>query len=160
MYDNYNDKIEFDSEMTDLPEFPSDFGPNPFIIDVQKAAEQNDNFRSVLWTGDYLQITLMNIPVKRTVGLEVHPDLDQYIRVEEGLGLVQLGSSKLSMDSQYLVFDNYGIFVPAGIWHNIVNIGNQPLKMTSVYAPPHYEWGTIHKTKADSQSEDETDPYP
>lgn len=151
-----NDKTEFDSEMTNLPEFPSDFGPNPFIIDMQKAARQNDNFRTTLWTGDHLQVTLMNIPVKGTVGLEVHSDLDQFLRVEEGLGLVQLGTSKLSMDTQYLVFDNYGIFVPAGIWHNIVNIGNQPLRMTSVYAPPHYEWGTVHPTKADSIPNDES----
>nr|WP_288826399.1 cupin domain-containing protein [uncultured Clostridium sp.] len=153
---NEYNKIEFDSEMTNVPEFPSDFGPNPFIIDMQKAAGQNDNFRSSLWTGDHLQVTLMNIPVKGTVGLEVHSDLDQFLRVEEGLGLVQLGSSKLSMDSQYLVFDNYGIFVPAGIWHNIINIGNQPLKLTSVYAPPHYEWGTIHQTKAGSVSDNKS----
>lgn len=148
MYDS--ETLEFDSEMTDIPVFPFDFGPNPFVIDIKKAALQNDNFRSSLWTGDHLQITLMNIPFKGGIGLEVHPDLDQYLRIEEGLGLVQLGTDQFSMDTQYLVFEDYGIFIPAGIWHNILNIGNKPLKLTSVYAPPHYPWGTTHPTKADS----------
>jgi mannose-6-phosphate isomerase-like protein (cupin superfamily) len=129
------------------PTFPFDYGPNPFIIDLHKAAQQNDYYRSTLWTGTQLQVTLMNIPVNELIGMEVHPDHDQLIRIEDGVGLIQLGEHKFSMYDQYLAFSNYVVFVPAGTWHNIVNIGNQPLKVSSTYAPPNYAWGTIQETK-------------
>ncbi len=135
----------------DIPEntmsFPSDYGPNPFMIDLQKAAQQNDNFRSTLWTGTQLQVTLISIPVHELVGMEVHSDLDQLIRIEEGVGLIQLGEDKFSFYDQFLAFPNYTMFVPAGTWHNIVNIGSQPLKLSSIYAPPNYPWGTTQETK-------------
>jgi len=130
-----------------IPTFPYDYGPNPFIIDLNKAAQQNDNFRSTLWTGTNLQVTLMSIPVHGSIGIEVHPDLDQLLRIEEGLGLVQLGENKLSMYGQYLAFPNYVIIVPAGIFHNIINIGNSPLKISSFYAPPNYAWNTVQRTR-------------
>ncbi len=130
-----------------MPTFPSDYGPNPFVIDLNKAAQQNDNFRSALWTGTYLQVILMNIPVGEIIGMEVHPDHDQILRIEEGLGLVQLGADKFSMYGQYLAFTNYAVFVPAGTWHNIINIGNEPLKISSFYAPPNYESGMVQRTR-------------
>jgi len=114
------------------PTFPYDYGPNSLVIDLNKAAQQNDNFRSTLWTGTYLQ---------------VHTDHDQILRIEDGLGLVQLGETELSMYGQYLAFSNYVILVPAGIWHNIINIGNVPLKISSFYAPPRYAWNTIQRTR-------------
>lgn len=129
------------------PTFPFDYGPNPFIVDLQKVAQQNDNYRSTLWTGTQMQVTLMSIPVNELIGMEVHPDHDQLIRIEEGVGLIQFGEHKFSLYDQYLAFPNYVIFVPAGTWHNIVNIGNQPLKISSTYAPPNYPWGTIQETK-------------
>ncbi|GLC81568.1 cupin domain-containing protein [Lacrimispora brassicae] len=130
-----------------IPTFPADYGPNPFVIDLNKAAEQNDNFRSTLWTGTYLQVTLMNIPVGEIIGMEVHPNHDQILRIEDGLGLVQLGADKFSMYGQYLAFTNYVVFVPAGTWHNIINIGTGPLKISSFYAPPNYELGTVQRTR-------------
>lgn len=130
-----------------MPTFPLDYGPNPFIIDLNKAAQQNDNFRSAIWTGSHLQATLMNIPVHENIGMEVHPDRDQILRIEEGLGLVQLGEDQFSMYGQYLAFANYVVFLPAGIWHNILNIGNEPLKISSFYAPPNYAWNTVQKTR-------------
>ena len=126
---------------------PVDYGPNPFVIDLNKAAEQNGNFRSTLWTGTYLQVTLMNIPVGEIIGMEVHPNYDQIVRIEDGLGLVQLGADKFSMYGQYLAFTNYVIFVPAGTWHNIINIGTGPLKISSIYAPPNYELGMVQRTR-------------
>ncbi|WP_077611628.1 cupin domain-containing protein [Clostridium sp. Marseille-P2415] len=130
-----------------IPTFPLDYGPNPFIIDLNKAAQQNDNFRSALWTGSHLQVTLMSIPVHENIGMEVHPDHDQILRIEEGFGLVQLGEDKFSLYGQYLAFTNYVVFVPAGIWHNILNIGNVPLKISSFYAPPNYAWNTVQRTR-------------
>ncbi len=139
-----------DAENT--PIFPYDYGPNSLIIDLNKAAQQNDNFRATLWTGTYLQVTLMSIPVHGSIGMEVHTDHDQILRIEEGLGLVQLGESQLTMYGQYLAFTNYVIAVPAGIWHNIINIGNVPLKISSYYAPPNYAWNTVQRTRTPAAS--------
>jgi mannose-6-phosphate isomerase-like protein (cupin superfamily) len=129
------------------PTFPYDYGPSSLVIDLNKAAQQNDNFRSTLWTGTYLQVTLMNIPVHGSIGMEVHTENDQILRIEEGLGLVQLGEDQFTMYGQYLAFTNYAILVPAGIWHNIINIGNDPLKISSFYAPPRYPWNTVQRTR-------------
>lgn len=139
-----------DAENT--PIFPYDYGPNSLIIDLNKAAQQNDNFRATLWTGTFLQVTLMSIPVHGSIGMEVHTDHDQILRIEDGLGLVQLGESQLTMYGQYLAFTNYVIAVPAGIWHNIINIGNVPLKISSYYAPPNYAWNTVQRTRTPAAS--------
>jgi mannose-6-phosphate isomerase-like protein (cupin superfamily) len=125
----------------------TDFGPNPFVVDIQKAALNNETFRTALWTGQYLQLTVMSIPVGESVGLEVHADHDQFLRVEEGHGLVQMGNSKECLFYQQPVFDDFAIFVPAGTWHNLTNTGNKPLKLYSIYAPPEHPWGTIHQSK-------------
>lgn len=129
------------------PTFPHDYGPNLFIIDLSKAAQQNDYYRSTLWTGNQLQVTLMSIPVNELIGMEVHPDHDQIIRIEEGVGLIQFGENKFSLYDQYLAFSDYVVFVPAGTWHNIVNIGNEPLKISSIYAPPNYPRNMLQETK-------------
>ena len=128
----------------------TDYGPKPFVVDIQKATTNNDTFRTALWTGRHLQLTLMSIPAGGDIGLEIHPDTDQFLRIEEGQGVVQMGGAK---DCLYFVQPVYGdsaIFIPAGTWHNVTNTGNIPLKLYSIYAPPHHPWGTIHPTKADA----------
>lgn len=126
----------------------TDFGPNPFVVDINKATQHNNTFRTALWTGNHLQLTLMSIPVGEDIGLEVHPDVDQFLRIEDGQGLVQMGNNKNNLYFRQPVYDDFAIFVPAGTWHNITNIGNKPLKLYSIYAPPNHPWGTIHQTKA------------
>ncbi|MDR2712278.1 MAG: cupin domain-containing protein, partial [Clostridiales bacterium] len=125
----------------------TDFGPNPFVVDINKATLNNDNFRTALWTGNHLQLTLMTIPVGKDIGLEVHPHVDQFLRIEEGHGLVQMGNTQDYLYFRQPVFDDFAIFVPAGTWHNLTNTGNKPLKLYSIYAPPNHPWGTIHQTK-------------
>jgi mannose-6-phosphate isomerase-like protein (cupin superfamily) len=120
----------------------------PFVIDIEKATLANDTYRTALWTGKHLQLTLMSIDVGDDIGLEVHPDTDQFIRIEEGQGVAQMGNSKDNLYYQANVYDNYAVLVPAGTWHNITNVGKKPLKVYSLYAPPHHPWGTIHQTKA------------
>ena len=129
-----------------------DYGPNPFVIDIEKATEQNNNFRTVLWTGDNFQVTLMSIPVGDDIGLEVHDIDDQFIRIEEGQGIVRIGDSKDNLDFQRKIYDGVAIMIPAGKWHNIINTGNEPLKLYSIYAPPVHPQGTVHKTKSDAQA--------
>lgn len=127
-----------------------DFGPNPFVINIEDVTKENQNFRTTLWTGKHLQLTLMNINVGEDIGLEIHPEHDQFIRIEEGIGLVQMGDEKNKLDFQRNVSDDDIIIIPAGKWHNLINIGNKPLKLYSIYAPIEHPFGTIHKTKADS----------
>ncbi|WP_084065176.1 cupin domain-containing protein [Paenibacillus stellifer] len=129
-----------------------DYGPNPYVVNIEKAAEQNNNYRTAIWTGKHLQVTLMSINVGDDIGLEVHPDTDQFIRIEEGQGLVQMGDRKDQLDYETMAYDGYAVMVPAGKWHNITNKGNRPLKVYVIYAPPHHPYGTVHVTKADAMA--------
>lgn len=122
----------------------------PFAIDIEKATLLNNTFRTALWTGKYLQLTLMSINPGEDIGLEIHPDLDQFIRIEEGEGIVKMGDSKDNLDFQKRVYDDYIFIIPAGKWHNLINTGNRPIKLYSIYAPPQHPHGTVHKTKADA----------
>lgn len=128
-----------------------DYGPNPFVVDIEEATKQNNNFRTVLWTGKHLQLTLMSINPGEDIGLENHPNVDQFIRIEEGQGIVKMGDMKNMLDFQANVRDDFAIIIPAGKWHNIINTGNKPLKLYSIYAPPQHPFGTIHKTKEDAE---------
>ena len=129
-----------------------DYGPNPFVIDIDDAVKQNNTFRTVLWTGDNFQVTLMSIPVGEEIGLEVHETGDQFIRVEEGQGIVVMGDSEDKLDFRRRIYDDYAIVIPEGKWHNIINTGNSPLKIYVIYAPAEHPYGTVHQTKADAQA--------
>ena len=132
----------------------TDYGPAPFAVNVTCAAGKNQNFRTAFWTGCHLQMTLMNIPACCEIGLEMHSDTDQFIRVEGGQALVCIGTCKEKLDFQCCLNTGDGIFVPAGAWHNVRNTGNCPLKLSSIYAPPHHPKGTVHRTKADAAQKD------
>jgi mannose-6-phosphate isomerase-like protein (cupin superfamily) len=145
----YNSNI-FTNHYTN-PSNPTDYGPSPFVVNIEDATKQNNLFRISLWTGNYLQLTLMSINVGEDIGLEVHPNLDQFIRIEEGQGIVRMGDSRDSVDFQAYVHDDFVILIPAGKWHNIINTGNRPLKLYSIYAPPQHPHGTVHITKQDAE---------
>lgn len=125
----------------------TDFGPAPFVTDIERATLRNPNFRTALWTGEHLQLTLMSIPIGGEIGLEVHNDTDQFLRLESGNGLVKMGSSPDRLNYQANVKDGYVILIPAGTYHNLINTGNTPIKLYSIYAPPQHPRGTVHKTK-------------
>lgn len=133
------------------PYYIKDYGAEPFVININEVTKQNNNFRTALWTGEYLQVTLMNINVGESIGLEMHPNLDQFIRIEQGYGLVQMGDNKNNLNFVRKVYDDFAIVIPAGKWHNLTNIGNVPIKLYSIYAPPQHPKGTIHRTKADAE---------
>ena len=127
-----------------------DYGPVPMVVNITKATKQNNNFRTTIWTGTHLQVTLMSIDVGSEIGLEIHPDIDQFLRIEEGQGLVKMGQQKNNLDFQADVYDDIAILIPAGTWHNVINTGKRPLKLYSIYAPPAHPKGTIHKTKEEA----------
>lgn len=129
-----------------------DYGPNPLAININDIAKQNNTFRTALWTGENLQVTLMSIDVGDDIGLEIHETTDQFIRIEEGQAIVVMGDSKNNLDFQKRIYDDFAIVIPAGKWHNVINVGNQPLKLYAIYAPPHHPFGTVHQTKSDAQA--------
>ncbi|WP_018248772.1 cupin domain-containing protein [Orenia marismortui] len=128
-----------------------DYGPCPFVINIEEATKQNNYYRIALWTGEYLQLTLMSIDVGDEIGLEIHPDVDQFIRIEQGQGITMMGNRKNQLDFQAEVYDDDAIFIPAGKWHNLINTGAVPLKLYSIYAPPEHPRGTVHETKEDAE---------
>ena len=134
---------------------PNDYGPNPLVINIENAALQNEFFRTALWTGLHMQLTLMSIKPGEDIGLEIHPNTDQFLRIEQGQGVVVMGNNKNNLDFKQRVRDNFAIFIPAGKWHNLINTGQVPLKLYSIYAPAHHPFGTVHVTKQDGEKHEE-----
>lgn len=127
-----------------------DYGQEPFIVDIDELAKLNNNFRVALWSGTYLQVTLMSIDVGSDIGLEKHDNLEQFIKIVQGKALVQMGDKKDKFTKEQYINSGYAIIVPSETWHNITNVGGVPLKIYSVYAPPKHPFGTVQPTKADA----------
>ncbi len=129
-----------------------DFGKKPYVVDIEDLTISNENFRTAAWTGVNMQMTLMTIQPGEDIGLEVHDDHDQFLRIEQGNAQVLMGESKDDLSLDIPAEEDFAIFVPAGKWHNIVNTGSVPLKLYSIYAPSEHPFGTIHKTKAEADA--------
>jgi mannose-6-phosphate isomerase-like protein (cupin superfamily) len=129
-----------------------DQGPEPYVVDIEAATLDNDTFRTALWTGEHLQMTVMAVPPGGEIGLEVHEDRDQFLRVERGRGRVQMGPAEDDLPFEREVGDGWAILVPAGTWHNVTTIGDEPLKVYALYAPPEHPHGTVHATKAEADA--------
>ncbi len=127
-----------------------DYGPEPFVVNINEVTLLNDTFRTALWTGNHLQLTLMSIEPGEDIGKEIHPHLDQFLRVEKGEGIVKMGYREDRLDFQERVCDDYVILISAGTWHNLINTGRRPLKLYSIYAPPQHPRGTVHETKEEA----------
>lgn len=128
-----------------------DYGGEPLVFNIDHATKMNKNFRTALWTGEDMQLTLMSIPVGSDIGMEMHEDVDQFIRIEQGRAIVSMGRCPEAMDDRYLVNSDYAVIIPVGTWHNIVNVGKTPLKIYSIYAPPKHPFGTVHRTKKEAE---------
>ncbi len=130
-----------------------DYGGEPLVINIEDYTLENDLFRRALWTGDLFQLTVMSIPVGGEVGLEMHDDVEQFLRVEAGEARVMMGDSEDNLDFVVDASDDDIILVPLGKWHNVINVGTEPLKLYSIYAKPEHAFGTIHKDKAESDAD-------
>ena len=123
-----------------------------WLGNIEDQTKQNKTFRTVLFTGDHLLLTVMDIKPGEDVGLEVHPHVDQFLRAEAGSGAVWVGESEDKLEQVGELKADMALIVPAGTWHNVVNDGNESLKLYSIYAPPNHPAGTIHTTKADAEA--------
>ncbi len=122
-----------------------------YVGNIERATEENTNFRTVAFTGAHEQLTLMRLAPGEDIGREMHPHVDQFLRVERGRGRVELGTAEGRIDETYDVADGWAIIVPAGVWHDLVNTGDEDLKLYSLYAPPQHADGTVHRTKEDAE---------
>ena len=125
----------------------TDHGPCPYVTDIEEITLDNTYFRVAVWTGCNLQLTIMSIPVGDDIGCELHEDTDQFFRIEEGKGMLVTDCNNPDYQTCTKFRAGDALFVPAGTWHNVVNTGNCPLKIYTIYAPPHHPHGTVQKTK-------------
>ena len=138
----------------------TDIGPRPNAVDIESATLQNTNYRTVLWSGENLQVTLMCIPVGQSIGLEAHPHNDQFLRLDAGKGLCQMGPAEDNLTFEQEVEDGWAVFVPAGTWHNVTNTGDVPMQLYAIYAPAHHKPGKIQATAADAEADTDDEPAP
>ena len=124
-----------------------DFGPEPFVFDIEAYTTQNETYRTSIWTGKYMQMTVMSIPAGEDLGLEMHPDIHQFLRAEAGTGIKRMGDTEENLDFEARVEHDFAVFIPAGKWHNLVNDSDEPLKVYSIYAPAEHPHGTVHQTQ-------------
>jgi mannose-6-phosphate isomerase-like protein (cupin superfamily) len=120
-----------------------------FIADIEKLTEENTDFRRVLYTGKYLQLVLMSLKPGEEIGAEVHEDRDQFFRIEQGSGEVEIDGVRTP------VKDDDAVIVPAGARHNVLNTGKEPLRVYTLYGPPEHKEGTIRATKAEADAREE-----
>jgi len=116
-----------------------------FVGDIEQLTLDNNYFRQVLFTGKYNQLVVMNINVGEDIGDEVHPKVDQFFRIEKGKAKFIFNEKE-----EHVVSNGEAVIVPAGTFHNVINVGSEPLKMYTIYSPPNHPDGTMHKTKADA----------
>ncbi|KKT15182.1 MAG: Cupin region [Parcubacteria group bacterium GW2011_GWF2_44_8b] len=119
-----------------------------YVTNIEKLSLENENFRKVLYTDKNSQLVLMSLLAGEEIGEEVH-DVDQFLRVEQGVGTAIL--SGISRD----IIDGSVIIVPAGTSHNVINTGSNPMKLYTLYMPPHHRDKVIHKTKTEAEADTE-----
>jgi mannose-6-phosphate isomerase-like protein (cupin superfamily) len=119
-----------------------------FVQDIEVLANENRDFRKVIYTAHHSQLVLMALQPKEEIGAEVHK-LDQFFRVESGSGEAELDGVRTA------IREGFAVLVPAGTRHNIINTGDVPLKLYTLYAPPNHRDGVVHKTRAAAEADTE-----
>ena len=127
-----------------------------WVGDIERETLDNTTFRTVVFTGEHTQLTVMRLAAGEDIGREAHHDRDQFLRIEQGQARVELGRTEDAIDETHEVADDWAVIVPAGVWHNVVNTGNGELKLYSLYSPPEHPDGTVHVTKADAMKAEQT----
>ena len=123
-----------------------------WLDDITTLTLGNTNFRTVAYTGEHTQLTLMRLGPGEEIGWERHGHLDQFLRLEQGRARVEFGRTEDAVDESHEVMDDWAFIVPAGVWHNVVNVGDDDVKLYSLYSPPEHPDGTVHRTKADADA--------
>jgi mannose-6-phosphate isomerase-like protein (cupin superfamily) len=117
-----------------------------FCDDIEELTEANEDFRRVLYTGEHLQLVLMTLQPGEEIGEEVHVDRDQFFRIEEGEGIIDIDGRENEVE------DDIAVIVPAGSRHNVRNTGDEPLRFYTLYGPPEHKDGIVQVTKAEADA--------
>lgn len=117
-----------------------------FVTNIELETVNNDNFRKVLYTAPHSQLVLMSLLPGEEIGMETHPDNDQFFRIEKGEGKVIIDGN------EYEVSDGFAVVVPAGSEHNVINDGNDLLKLYTIYSPAHHKDGIVRATKEEAMA--------
>lgn len=117
-----------------------------YCENIEKRTLENEDFRRVLYTGGHMQLVLMTIQPGEEIGSEVHPDRDQFFRIEEGEGIVDIDGKENKVE------DDFAVIVPAGARHNVRNTGSVPLRLYSIYGPPEHQDQVVQSTKAEADA--------
>jgi mannose-6-phosphate isomerase-like protein (cupin superfamily) len=118
-----------------------------FVTNIEEATKGNGNFRKVLYTSKHSQLVLMSLKPMEEIGMEVHPDNDQFFRVDKGAGKVVIDGN------EYEVGDGFAVVVPAGAQHNVINTsGTEELKLYTIYSPAHHKDGIVRATKQEAEA--------
>ncbi len=119
-----------------------------YVGPIEKLTVENNYFRQVLFTGEHMQLVLMCLQGGEEIGNEVHETVDQFFRIEEGKAKFVFNN-----EEEHVVGDGDAVIVPAGTWHNVINVSpTDKLKLYTVYTPPNHPDGTVHKTKAEADA--------
>lgn len=127
-----------------------------WIDDMERITLENDAFRQVVYTGENTQLVLMSLDPGSDIGWEVHPNTDQFIRLESGKVRVDVGTDRDTVDESEEAGDDWAFIVPAGTWHNVTNVGEGEVKLYTLYSPPHHPDGTVHPTKKEAEAAEAT----
>ena len=117
-----------------------------YCDNIERETVGNEDFRRVLYTGEHLQLVVMTLQPGEEIGEEVHADRDQFFRIEEGEGAVDINGRENRVE------DDFAVIVPAGARHNVRNIGSAPLRFYTLYGPPEHKDGVIQATKAEADA--------
>ena len=124
-----------------------------FVDDIEKLTTGNSDFRRVLYTGKHMQLVLMTLQPGEEIGSEVHEDIDQFFRFEEGEGTVEIDGVAHEVE------DDDAVIVPAGARHNVINTGSEPLRFYTLYGPPEHQDGVVQSTKAEAEARHEDEQF-
>jgi len=120
-----------------------------FNTNIEKDTLTNKNYRQVLYTGKHNQLVLMSLKPGEEIGMEVHPENDQFFRIEKGEGKCLIDGN------EYKLGDGVAIVVPAGAKHNVINTSeDEELKLYTIYSPPHHKDGIVHPTKEEAEAQE------
>lgn len=133
----------------------SDMGGSPMVLDIEQETLANGNYRQARWTGEHMQMTLMTVKPGGQIDLEMHSNIDQFLRIEQGEAQVLMGKSEDSLTFDRDVSDDWAVFIPAGYYHQVKNTGKEDLKLYSIYSPAIHPKGTLHRTYDEAKEQHE-----
>ena len=139
-HDHHHHALKFDEPHGE------DLGMLPWAMNIQDLTTTNENYRHAMWTGNFMQLAFMSLQPGEKIDKELHMDHDQFFRVEKGEARILMGETEDAMTFDQLVYEGWGIMVPAGYWHEVQNTGQTELRLYTIYGPAEHHPGTIHAT--------------